>query len=157
MLNSLYDVPEDVFEDIAYKKKETKQMARYPLNLPEQLKQEAEQWAADQGVSLNQFIMWAVAEKVGALRERLDDPAHPHVTYRRGAAGMPSPVVRGTRIRVQTLVLAARQWQWSPAQIAAEYDLSATQVDDALAFYQAHRAELDAVIAAELELEQAVV
>ena len=131
-------------------------MARYPLNLPEQLKREAEQWATDQGVSLNQFIMWAVAEKVGALRERLDDPNHSHVTYRRGAAGMPAPVVRGTRIRVQALVLAARQWQWSPAQIAAEHDLSEAQVNDALSFYQAHRAEIDASIAAELEMEQAI-
>ena len=31
-------------------------MARYPLNLPAQLKTEAEKWAANQGVSLNQFL-----------------------------------------------------------------------------------------------------
>jgi uncharacterized protein (DUF433 family) len=130
-------------------------MARYPLNLPEQLKREAEQWASAQGISLNQFIMWAVAEKVGALKERLDDPNHPHVTYRRGAAGVPTPVVRGTRIRVQTLVLTAQQWQWTPAQMAEEYGLSAIQVKDALAFYQAHRTEIDASIAAERELEPA--
>jgi predicted HicB family RNase H-like nuclease len=48
-------------------------MSRYALNLPVQLKQEAEQWAAKQGVSLNQFILWAVAEKVGALKQQLDD------------------------------------------------------------------------------------
>jgi uncharacterized protein (DUF433 family) len=129
-------------------------MARYPLNLPEQLKREAEQWAADQGVSLNQFIMWAVAEKVGALRERLDDPNHPHVTYRRGAAGVPVPVVRGTGIRVQALVVAAQQWAWTPAQVAAEYGLSESQVDDALAFYETHRVEIDASITAELEMEK---
>ena len=126
-------------------------MARYPLNLPEQLKREAEQWAADQGISLNQFIMWAVAEKVGALRERLDDPNHPHVTYRRGAAGMPVPVVRGTGIRVQALVVAVRRWGWTLGQAASEYGLSEPQVDDALAFYEAHRAEIDASIRAELE------
>jgi len=130
-------------------------MARYPLNLPEQLKREAEQWASAQGVSLNQFIMWAVAEKVGALKERLDHPNHPHVTYRRGAAGVPTPVVRGTRVRVQTLVLAAQQWQWSPAQMADEYGLSEAQIQDALAFYQAHRSEIDASIASESELEPA--
>jgi uncharacterized protein (DUF433 family) len=128
-------------------------MARYPLNLPEQLKWEAEQRAADQGVSLNQFIMWAVTEKVGALRERLDDPKHPHVTYRRGAAGMPVPVVRGTSIRVQTLVIAGRQWGWTPSEIATEYGLSETHVQDALGFYEAHRAEIDASIAAEGEME----
>jgi uncharacterized protein (DUF433 family) len=130
-------------------------MARYPLNLPEQLKREAEQWAADQGVSLNQFIMWAVAEKVGALRERLDDPNHPHVTYRRGAAGVPVPVVRGTGIRVQALVIAARQWAWTPAQVAVEYGLSEAQVNDVLAFYDTHRPEVDASIAAEREMEEA--
>ena len=59
-------------------------MARYPLNLPVQLKKEAEQWAASQGVSLNQFIMWSVAEKVGALRQGLNDPDFPQITYRRG-------------------------------------------------------------------------
>jgi uncharacterized protein (DUF433 family) len=133
---------------------ETESMARYPLNLPEQLKREAEQWAAVQGVSLNQFIMWAVAEKVGALGARLDDSSHPHVTYRRGAAGMPVPVVRGAGIRVQALVVAAQQWEWTPGRIAAEYGLSVLQVEDALAFYEAHRAEIDASIKAELELEK---
>jgi len=128
-------------------------MARYPLNLPEQLKREAEQWAADQGISLNQFIMWAVAEKVGALGARLDDSSHPHITYRRGAAGVPIPVVRGTGIRVQALVVAAQQWEWTPCQIAAEYSLLESQVDDALAFYEAHRAEIDASITAEMEME----
>jgi hypothetical protein len=59
-------------------------MSRYPLNLPIDLKREAEEWAATQGVSLNQFTMWAVAEKVGALRQQLDDPKFPQITYRRG-------------------------------------------------------------------------
>jgi uncharacterized protein (DUF433 family) len=128
-------------------------MARYPLNLPAQLKQEAEEWAAAQGVSLNQFIMWAVAEKVGTLRQNLDDPAFPQITYRRGASGVPTPVLRGTGIRVQTVVVTARQWEWTPEQIATEYDLTESQVEEALAFYAAHRAELDAAIAVERELE----
>jgi len=37
------------------------------------LKQEVEKYAADQGMSLNQFIMWAVAEKVSSLSQHLDD------------------------------------------------------------------------------------
>jgi uncharacterized protein (DUF433 family) len=127
-------------------------MARYPLNLPAQLKEEAEKWAANQGVSLNQFIMWAVAEKVGALRQSFDDPAFPRVTYRRGAAGQPVPTLRGTGIRVQTVV-AARQWEMTPARIAAEYDLTEAQVNEALSFYEAHRAEIDAAIAAEQAME----
>jgi uncharacterized protein (DUF433 family) len=128
-------------------------MARYPLNLPAQLKEEAEKWAANQGVSLNQFIMWAVAEKVGALRQSFDDPAFPRVTYRRGAAGQPVPTLRGTSICVQTVVVAAQQWEMTPAQIAAEYDLTEAQVNEALAFYEAHRAEIDAAIAAEQAME----
>lgn len=132
-------------------------MARYPLNLPEQLKREAEQWAAKQGVSLNQFVMWAVAEKVGALGARLDDSDHPHVTYRRGASGVPTPVVRGTGIRVQALVVASQQWEWTSDQVAAEYGLSAPQVSDALAFYDAHRAEIDGSISAELEMKEVYV
>jgi uncharacterized protein (DUF433 family) len=86
---------------------------------------------------------------------RLDDPNHPYVTYRCGAAGIPTPVVRGTNVRVQTLVLSARQWQWTSAQIADEYDLFEAQVQDALAFYETHRAEIEASIAAERELELA--
>jgi uncharacterized protein (DUF433 family) len=150
-----YDVLEDVSYDIISLTKEASQVSRYPLNLPAQLKQEAERWAADQGISLNQFIMWAVAEKVGALRQNLDDPTFPHVTYRRGAAGAPSPIVRGTGIRVQTIVIAARQWKWTSAQIASEYGLTKSQVNDALAFYDAHRAEIDIAIAAEREIAEA--
>ena len=132
-------------------------MARYPLNLPTGLKKEAEEWATHQGVSLNQFILWSVSEKVGALKQQLDDPAFPHVTYRRGASGWPVPVLRGTGIRVQTVVVAARQWEMTPAQIAAEYGLTEAQVNEALAFYKAHRAEIDAAITAELALEKTCV
>ena len=128
-------------------------MARYPLNLPIRLKQEAEQLAAAQGVSLNQFIMWAVAEKIGSLRQGLDDPAFPQITYRRGAARIPTPVLRGTGIRVQTVVIAARQWGLTPDEVATEYELTKSQVEEALGFYDAHRAEIDTAIAAEQTLE----
>ena len=123
-------------------------MGRYPLNLPAQLKRDAEEWAASQGVSLNQFIMWAVAEKVGALAHSLDDPAFPHIVYRRGAAGQPEPRLRGTGIRVQTVVVAAHQWGMASAQIASEYALPEARVKEALAFYEVHRAEVDAAMAA---------
>ncbi len=110
-------------------------MARYPLNLPAKLKQEAEQWAANQGVSLNQFILWSVAEKVGNLKQSLDDPAFPRVTYRRGAAGQPVPVLRGTGIRIQTVVVAAQRWDLTPDQIAAEYGLTEAQVIEGQSFF----------------------
>lgn len=124
-------------------------MARYPLNLPVALKRDAETWAARQGVSLNQFILWAVSEKVGALNQQLDDPDFPQITYRRGAAGRPTPVLRETGIRVQTIAVAAEKWDWRPRRIADEYDLTLAQVEEALAFYEAHRREIDAYIEAE--------
>ena len=40
--------------------------ARVSLNLPRSLKTAAEDWARQDGVSLNQFITCALAEKVGA-------------------------------------------------------------------------------------------
>jgi uncharacterized protein (DUF433 family) len=130
-------------------------MARYTLNLPVQLKQDAEVWAAQQGVSLNQFILWAVAEKVGALSQRLDDPAFPHITYRRGVGGQPTAVVRGTGLRVQTLVVAAHTWGLTPAQLSAEYDLPVTRIEEALAFAAAHQSEIDAALAADAAREAA--
>ncbi len=130
-------------------------MARYPLNLPLQLKQEAEALAQKQGISLNQFILWATAEKVGALSQQLDDPAHPLVTYRRGASGIPTPLLRGTGIRVQAIAIAREQWDMSVAEIAAEYDLSVAQVEAAPAFVAAHRAEIDLHIQREEQLARA--
>lgn len=128
-------------------------MARYPLNLPAQLKQESEKLAAAQGVSLNQFVMWAVAEKVGMLKASPDDPRFPHITYRRGASGTPAAVVRGTGIRVSTLILASQIWGLSVQELAQEYDLSPAHVQDALDFYQAHREEIDFLIEMERRVE----
>jgi uncharacterized protein (DUF433 family) len=129
-------------------------MARYSLNLPIQLKHQAEKWAKLQGVSLNQFILWAVSEKIGNLDSQLDDPRFPHVVYRRSVSGQPVAKIRGTNIRVQTIVIANRDWGLSVSQIAENYDLAESQVEDVIAFYQAHRQEIDAAIAAEEELEK---
>jgi len=79
-------------------------MARYPLSLPERLRQEAD-------------------------------------------------FLRGSGLRVQTIVVAAQDWDWPVEQIAAEYGLGETQVREALAFYQAHPMEIGASLAAEAELE----
>jgi uncharacterized protein (DUF433 family) len=124
-------------------------MAPTALNLPTRLKQEAEEWANRQGISLDQFIVWAVAEKVGGLKHAIDDPRFSHVTYRRGAAGWPEPVLRGTGIRVQTIVVAHQIWSMDPAEIVADYDLTTEQVADALGFYEAHRGEIEASLADE--------
>jgi uncharacterized protein (DUF433 family) len=130
-------------------------MASNALHLPRQLREEAEEWANRQGVSLDQFIVWAVAEKVGGLKQAVDDPRFPHVTYRRGASGWPEPVIRGTGIRVQTLALANRSWGMSPLEIATDYELTEAQVSEALAFYETHRGEIEAAIADEQQREPA--
>ena len=40
---------------------------RYPLHLPDSLKETAARLAKDDGVSLNQWIVTAVAQKIGAV------------------------------------------------------------------------------------------
>lgn len=131
-------------------------MARYPLNLPKQLKQDAESWAKRQGISLNQFILWATAEKVGALNQQLDDPKFALITYRRGASGVPTAVIRGTGIRVQTIVIAHQQWEMEPFAIAEQYGLSVKQINEALAFFAAHQEEIENQLALEENLVKAL-
>lgn len=130
-------------------------MSRYSLSLPVDLKQEAERLADEQGVSLNQFILWAVAEKVGGLARGLDDARFPQITYRRSASGRPVAVLRGSGTRIQTLAVAQADWGWREEEIAEEYGLRLDQVEEALAFYRAHRSEIDLALEADAELERA--
>ncbi|BAZ65472.1 MAG: DUF433 domain-containing protein [Pelatocladus maniniholoensis HA4357-MV3] len=128
-------------------------MTSFPVNLPTQLQQEAQRWATNQGISLEQFIIWAIAEKVGTLSQPVDDPRFPGITYRCGASGTRVPILLGTGLRVQSVAIASQQWGLSVSQIAAEYNLSEAQVNEALAFYTAHRQEIDQAIAAEQAFE----
>jgi uncharacterized protein (DUF433 family) len=128
-------------------------MTRYSLEIPAELKRDAESYAAAQGVSFEQFILWAIADKVSSLRTRLDDPNFPQIAYVRGPSGVATPVVAGTAVRVQTIVVAAQQWKMAPAEIAADLYLSEAQVQAALAFYEAHTEEVDQAIATEATLE----
>lgn len=130
-------------------------MASYSLNLPNKLKQEAEKWASQQGMPLEEFILEAVAEKVNSLSHQVNDPLFPDITYHRGASGQSVPILGGTNLRVQTIIVALQQWGLSLAQVADEYDLSEVQVNSALAFYNAHRSEIDNAITAEQALETA--
>jgi uncharacterized protein (DUF433 family) len=125
------------------------------MNLPQQLQQDAAQFAQQQGISLEQFVLWAVAEKVGALKQQTNLQAFPEIALRLGASGILTPIIKGTNIRVQTIAIAHAQWQQSPSKIADEYDLTETQVQNALAYYETHRTEIDAAIAAEQALEPA--
>ena len=128
-------------------------MTHYALDLPTNLKQDAERLAKEQGVTLDQFILWSVAEKVGGLLQTQDDPNFPNIVYRRGASGWHRPALRGRGLHVQTLVIASREF--SPAALAEEYDLTEDLVMEALEFYKAHRAEIDAHIEAEDAFELA--
>ena len=127
-------------------------MARYALNLPTTLKQEAESLAKEQGVSLNQFIQWAVAEKVGGLKQSLDDPRFPLVTYKRGGSGTMQPMIRGTNLRVKTLVVAHKYWELSAEEIADRWPVKVEAVRDALAFYEVYTDVIDQAIAEEKAL-----
>ncbi len=127
-------------------------MARYALNLPIKLKEEASKLAKQQGISLNQFILWSVSEKVGTLRQSLDDPNFPQITYRRGGSDVPTPVLSGTGIRVQTIVVCVHDWKMTPEEVAKQYDRPLAQISAALAFYEAHKKEIDSLIALDSQL-----
>jgi uncharacterized protein (DUF433 family) len=126
---------------------------RYPLNLPVELKQAAALLARQQGISLNQFFLWSISEKVTELKTSLDDPQHPLITYRRGGSGIPTPVIRGTGIRVETIVVSHQRWGQSVAELTGEYSIPGESVQAALDYYQTHAEEIDALIHIEQEIE----
>ncbi len=128
-------------------------MNRYALNIPVSLKQEAEEQASRQGISLNQFIMWSVSEKVATLRHMLDDPKFPGITYRRGESGWVIPVLRGTGIRVQTIVEETKAGQ-AIERIAEEYDLAASHIREAMRFFDVHHQEIDDIVEADQDFEK---
>ncbi|MBW4685131.1 MAG: DUF433 domain-containing protein [Komarekiella atlantica HA4396-MV6] len=123
-------------------------MTAYALNLPDQLKHEIEQLAQSQGISLDQFILWAVTEKVSTLKA-----SFPQIAYRQGANGQLVPVIKGTGIRVQTVAIASQKWGMSPSQIAHEYEVTEAQIREALSFYTVNKGQIDAEIASEQSLE----
>jgi uncharacterized protein (DUF433 family) len=119
---------------------------RYSLNLPVDLKQEAEQVAEQQGISLNQLILWSLTEKVTSLKGKLDDPDFPSITYKKDTANQLVPVIRGKGIRVQTIVIASHFWKETEAEISWQYDLSQKVVQEALGFYSVHKKAVDALM-----------
>jgi uncharacterized protein (DUF433 family) len=126
---------------------------RYSLNLPVDLKQEAELIAEQQKISLNQLILWSLTEKVTSLKGKLDDPDFPSISYKRDTTNQLVPIIRGKGIRVQTVVIASKHWNESVADICKQYDLSKKSVEDALGFYAAHPQIVDALIAENEALE----
>ena len=126
---------------------------RYSLNLPVDLKQDAEEMAERQGVSLNQLILWSLAEKVTALKSKIDDPNFPDITYKLDSDSQLVPYVKGKGIRVQTLVIAFFEWKESAAEISRQYDLPQKTVKQVLAFYEAHKKLVDGLIDSNSEAE----
>ena len=51
------------------------------------------------------------------------------------------PILRGTGNRVQTIVLAKTVWESDLTEIAKNYDLSESQVREALAFYESQSSQ----------------
>jgi post-segregation antitoxin (ccd killing protein) len=70
-----------------------KQTSTYPLRLPRSVKAEVERRAKEDGISINQFVATAVAEKLAAMntaaffaerRDRADMAAFDRLMQRRG-------------------------------------------------------------------------
>jgi hypothetical protein len=70
-----------------------KQTSTYPLRLPRSIKAEVERRAREEGISINQFVATAVAEKLAAMntaaffaerRERADMHAFDRLMRRKG-------------------------------------------------------------------------
>lgn len=105
--------------------------------------------AKEQGVSLYQLIVSAVSEKAGPLRQSLDDPEFPQITYQRETDGRVIPKLRGYGVRVQAIVVYVNDWGMSPGEVAEELTLPLELVLAVLNFYQAHRFEIDAALEAD--------
>jgi len=85
----------------------------------------------------------------------LDDPKFPLVTYVRGSiSDYALPVIRGTRIRVQTVAVAVNRHKEKPEEFAEDYGIGINQVREALGFYDAHKKEIDENIEYEENLER---
>lgn len=66
------------------------------------------------------------------------------------------PCIGGTGVRVTDLVLAHLFHQRTPDELAADYELSLAQAYAALAYYYAHKPELDLDIRAQLDKARAL-
>jgi uncharacterized protein (DUF433 family) len=86
--------------------------------------------------------------RLGILEEDKEaETTHPHVTRVPGVCEG-RPIVRGTRIPVQTIVGYYKQGQSADEILVGLPHLTAAQVFDALSYYHDHQAEIEADIAA---------
>ncbi|MGH2355765.1 MAG: DUF433 domain-containing protein [Chloroflexota bacterium] len=73
-----------------------------------------------------------------------DAANYPHIVRNPKILGG-EPSVRGTRIPVRSLVTSLRRYG-TPAQVAGAYALPVDVVEEGLAYYAAHREEIDGLI-----------
>jgi uncharacterized protein (DUF433 family) len=90
----------------------------------------------------------------GAAMNQPNGSLSAQIVYRKGTAGH-KPVLKGTNLRVQTIVTSVQKWNMTPEEVAADYDLQGAQVLASLNYYTDHRTEIDAVIEDEAALERA--
>jgi uncharacterized protein (DUF433 family) len=76
--------------------------------------------------------------------------AHPHVVSDSSVQGG-EPVVAGTRIPVRAVVVAWQEYGDEKMVLEAYPRLSATTLAEALAYYEAHRSEIDENIRAQAD------
>ena len=56
------------------------------------------------------------------------------------------PVVRGTRVSVRSIVIASERYDGDLERVARGFTISPDEVRAALAYYQAHKAEIERYI-----------
>jgi uncharacterized protein (DUF433 family) len=56
------------------------------------------------------------------------------------------PTIRGTRVPVRSIALARDEDGLDPAEIAKEFNVDIVAVEAALAYYEAHRPEIERII-----------
>lgn len=129
-------------------------MSAYSLNLPSELREAATKVASQEGISLEQFILRAIADKLATGEELFANRNYPEIAYVRGTSGVMVPVLKGTGIRIQTLAIAKNGWNLSEQQIAEEYDLTIEKVRQALLFYSEFNEEIESAFANEQTIER---
>lgn len=102
---------------------------------------------------VQQLLSSIQQETLGVGFPLADEQAFPQIQYRTGSSGQANASIKGTGIRVQTIVIAKTDWAWNISKIAQEYDLSLAQVSEALRFYEVHKEQMDGAIRAEVNLE----
>ncbi len=87
-------------------------------------------------------------------RTPYDDPRFSGITYRTGQSGIPTPIIRGTEIRVQTVVVVCPRMGNSVEDFAKDHEITEGLVVEALAYYSFHRDEVDTLIQMEKIMEE---